>query len=207
MRINQRLTGLHTVLAIGILSLIACTEDSPLPGVIFPAETAQRSAVSGPGPGPESSSYWTPSESEVRDLEAELPAFLSTHWPTKRRPHMPLQEYRRQYFGVQHSGSKLIYVNAFCKGSWSQFPEWETRRVVVVDGDICFFQVFYNPSTHKFEDLSVNSWASTPPNKALQLTSAPSPVASPLRLASLASGSCNLAAGPVVLPCGQRARS
>jgi hypothetical protein len=165
---NQRATRLLIVLAIGMLDLVACREEPALPGIIYPAETARSWGIPAPGRDP-GLRYWTPSDKEVRDLEAELPAFLLAHWPAKRLPYKPLHEYKRQYFGVQRGDSKSIYVNAFCRDFWSRIPEWPTRLVFVVDGDTCFFQVFYYPSTRKFEDLRVNDWASTPPNKALQL--------------------------------------
>jgi hypothetical protein len=39
------------------------------------------------------------------------------------------------------------------------FDDWLNRLVFVMDGGQCFFNVWYNTTTHEFSDLQVNGFA------------------------------------------------
>ena len=65
--------------------------------------------------------------------------------------------YTFQYQGRGDGSGRFVYVNAFC--STPSDKNLTTRFVEVFDGGACFFQVKYDPTTHKFFDLSVNGYA------------------------------------------------
>lgn len=122
--------------------------------VIFSAEqTAANLDIFFPTP----ESTWTPSESEVAQLEMGLPAFLRTAEDPWLRPDPPIWErapdYLRQYLGIVEDGEQIIYANFFCS---AEDIDWHNEVVFVQDGGDCYFQVKYNPGTGEFFDLMVN---------------------------------------------------
>ena len=104
----------------------------------------------------EATPYWTPSDAEIRELEAALPGFLAKSWPANRGPLTDLASYRRQYFGLSRDARRIIFVNALCGPYAETSPDWQESIVVVFDGGGCFFRVYYDPATNKFDDLRVN---------------------------------------------------
>ena len=96
---------------------------------------------------------WSPDEAEVRALERKLPGFLKDSAPKRSADlHEKVRNYRRQYLGVVKEGTKLVYINAFCRAE----ATWDKDIVSVDDGGDCYFQVYWNPATGAFSELSVN---------------------------------------------------
>jgi hypothetical protein len=120
-------------------------------GVIFPAESK-------PAPGlyPPTTSYWTPSQSDVSAAEERLVPFLKN----ANNPSIPeivksLGTYKRQYRGVMSSGKKQIVIHFFCDA----YPEdWRVEEIVN-DGGSCFFNLRFSTETQVFSDLEINGIA------------------------------------------------
>ena len=159
-------------------SLLACAAanatatDAEIPGKIYDAkQTEEFSKGRFAHVLQRGAPFWTPSEVDIRSLEQALPSFLATHWPSGRGSRIDISDHKRQYFGVTISGSRMVFVNAFCKSYWDSDGAWPSHFVFVFDGGSCFFQFFYDPATRSFRDLRVNGFAfRTLPNKAMQLT-------------------------------------
>jgi hypothetical protein len=117
-------------------------------GVIVPASEAA-------GYGQQTDDYWTPTEADVRTLEAGLVAYL------KAAPGAPSDlwekqaTYLRQWAGILRDGRRYIYASFFC----AEFAGWQSRIVVVMDGGDCFFQVMYDVEQQTFTNLMVNGEA------------------------------------------------
>ncbi len=97
-------------------------------------------------PDAQKSGCWTPSASELKLLEADLP----------RR----LVPYYRQYLGITQRGKRLIYINGFSARTAPQMTggsyEWHRHAVAVADGGDDFFQAIYDPASRKVTSLSFN---------------------------------------------------
>jgi hypothetical protein len=115
--------------------------------------------------------YFQPSQVEVAAFEADLPGFLRSK-PTRgslgpasstvsslvdsmaddyaRDIAQSLELYQGQFVGVVQGGVRLVFGNFFADDSPISSP------VGVDDGGECYFQVFYNPATRTFSDLSIN---------------------------------------------------
>jgi hypothetical protein len=147
------------VLAASVLLAVwaSASEERSPPGRIYSADEAERLSVGSYAHGLEDATpYWTPTDAEIRVLEAALPEFLAKSWPADRGRLDGLEQYRRQYFGLSREGRRVIFVNAFCGPFAETLPDWQKRLVTVSDGGGCFFQVYYDPSTKEFRDLRVN---------------------------------------------------
>jgi hypothetical protein len=112
-------------------------------GAIVPEEVAGEFQIA--------PAYWTPSEAEVAALEAAAEDFIEeqgydqiSNW---------LDQYRRQYVGVEVDGRRRIYANFFCQVSG---VDWKDEPVFVLDGGDCYFHFEYDPETGKFLNLQVN---------------------------------------------------
>ncbi|MGO9796229.1 MAG: hypothetical protein ACLPLZ_09055 [Terracidiphilus sp.] len=102
---------------------------------------------------------WMPSQADVEGLEANLSqisALGETGWKSTRHIESP-ERYYRQYMGVTARRKRLIYINAFCDDPPP--PDWKTRLLVVADGWTCYWQVFYDPVTKQFSNLTINGRA------------------------------------------------
>jgi len=102
----------------------------------------------------EITSYWTPTTSEVLDLEDSLRSYLKQAAP---QLETRIGEYRRQYTGFYHEGKRLMFVNFACDGPWSR--GWQCRPVVVDDGGDCFFSLRCDPETSQCSSLWINGEA------------------------------------------------
>jgi hypothetical protein len=110
--------------------------------------------------GGEPSGYWTPTSSQIAQLEADLAMFVEPpecgESPVPERIRRELGSYGRQYAGFTEDGRDLILVNAFCD---AHDVDWQNEPVFILDGGACYFQITYDPATGDFFDLSVNGEA------------------------------------------------
>ena len=103
-----------------------------------------------------SNSYWSPTEKDIITLEEKLPeylqqnAYLFIHQPPVWER---LDQYQRQYIGIDRGSQKIIYGNYFCD---NLNVNWSEKIVVVEDGGDCFFQIKYDVGEGKFIFLIVN---------------------------------------------------
>jgi len=107
----------------------------------------------------ESDGFWTPSVDDILKLEGKIAGYLSQN--SSYFYHQPpvwerLDEYQRQYVGLEREGRLIIYGNYFCN---SGGVDWQQKLVVVIDGGECFFQVEYDVESGFFIKLLVNGEA------------------------------------------------
>lgn len=103
---------------------------------------------------PESAeSYWTPSQSEVSNLEAALSKHLVARQATGLRVP-PVQEYARQYAGFKMGGKSYIYGNFYPHENASSQPK--SRAVVVCDGGPSFWGIVFAVGSQTFEEPQFN---------------------------------------------------
>jgi hypothetical protein len=115
-----------------------------------------------------------PSDSQIRDLEARLPAAFVP--ALNRQPESyegattPLPTYGREYGGIVVGGRKLIYINAFphrmvdfdgtdLAEDWKHGNRWLHNAVVVCDGGHGFWGAVYDPERKTFSDFAFNGVA------------------------------------------------
>jgi hypothetical protein len=120
-------------------------------GVIFPAEPKPI-----PGIYPPTTSYWTPSKSDVLAAEERLVPFLKN----STDPNIPailknLETYKRQYRGLMSDGKKQIVIHFFCR-TYEQ--DWHIEEIVNDDGS-CYFNVLFSTEMGAFSDLEINGIA------------------------------------------------
>ena len=107
----------------------------------------------------ESDGYWTPSKDDILKLEGGIAGYLSQNSNLfYRQPPAweRLDEYQRQYIGLERGGRKIIYGNYFCN---SEGINWRQELVIVEDGGECFFHVEYDVESELFIKLMVNGEA------------------------------------------------
>ena len=120
-------------------------------GVIFNEQMAQESSVQFLRNNIDG--FWTPTEDDVMQLEAELATYLRQNTePEHERIWQELANYKRQYLGITQDGQPSIYANFFC----AEFDNWEDTLVDVDGGGDCFFQVQYSVENDQFFDLQVH---------------------------------------------------
>ena len=104
----------------------------------------------------EGDGYWTPSEDDILKLEEKIGEYLSQN-PSQfyRQPPVweRLDEYQRQYIGIERGDKQIIYGNYFCD---SGRVNWREELVIVEDGGDCFFQIEYDVESEVFIKLLVN---------------------------------------------------
>jgi len=102
---------------------------------------------------------WKPSQADLDGLEANLPLISKMKilgWSSNIHIDRPAQYYR-QYVAILVSGKRMIFVNAFRDAQ--EFSDWHDRLVIVIDGDIGYWQVLYDPATKQFSNLRINARA------------------------------------------------
>jgi hypothetical protein len=107
----------------------------------------------------ESDGFWTPSEDDILKLEGEIAGYLRQNSNQfYRQPPVweRLDEYQRQYIGLERGGRQIIYGNYFCN---SEGINWRQELVIVEDGGECYFQVEYDVESGLFIKLLVNGEA------------------------------------------------
>jgi hypothetical protein len=100
-----------------------------------------------------------PSQADLDGLEASLPIISKMKilgWGSNIHIDHP-EQYYRQYVAILVSGKRMIFVNAFRDAQ--EYPDWHDRLVIVIDGDIGYWQVLYDPATKQFSNLRINARA------------------------------------------------
>ena len=103
-----------------------------------------------------SGGFWTPSADDIFKLEEGLAEYLSQNSSYfYRQPPVweRLDEYQRQYIGLERGGRQIIYGNFFCNNLGM---DWRKKLVIVDDGGDCYFQVEYDVEDGAFIKLLVN---------------------------------------------------
>jgi hypothetical protein len=100
---------------------------------------------------------WQPTPTDLRSLAADLPQIRSLH-TSEHDPRQidNLDRYFLQYLPIVQSGKKRIFVNAFCNDVEGAPNDWHHHLQAVYDGGDCFWQVYYDPATHRFSNLMIN---------------------------------------------------
>ena len=104
----------------------------------------------------ESDGFWAPSADDIFKLEEGLAEYLSQNSSYfYRQPPVweRLDEYQRQYIGLERGGRQIIYGNFFCNNLGM---DWRKKLVIVDDGGDCFFQIEYDVESEVFIKLLVN---------------------------------------------------
>jgi hypothetical protein len=102
------------------------------------------------------SASWSPSTDDIFKLEVGLAEYLEQN--SSFFYHQPpvwerLDEYQRQYIGIEREGKRIIYGNFFCDNlGW----DWASKLVFVLDGGECYFQIEYDVEDSVFIKLRVN---------------------------------------------------
>jgi hypothetical protein len=124
--------------------------DGELEGVIVPEGDAGAFKLRAEG-------YWTPSEQDVRALEAGLAEFLYVA-ALERSPDLWQKQraYKRQYGGIVRAGRRLVYASFLCN---THGDEWRRQVVIVMDGGDCYFQLTFDVERDTFDDLTINGEA------------------------------------------------
>jgi hypothetical protein len=103
-----------------------------------------------------SGGFWTPSADDIFKLEERLAEYLSQNSSYfYRQPPVweQLDEYQRQYIGLERGDRQIIYGNFFCNNLGM---DWRQKLVIVEDGGDCYFQVEYDVESEVFIKLLVN---------------------------------------------------
>jgi hypothetical protein len=111
-------------------------------GVIVPAERAADFGLKG--------EFWTPSEFDVLEMEAWLEKFLADNGQEDLA--LKLEQYQRQYLGVQREEERLVLARYFCDPGG---VDWRSQPVGAPRGEDCAFQIEYNVATGLFANLKI----------------------------------------------------
>jgi len=104
----------------------------------------------------ESGNFWTPSVDDILKLEEKIAEYLSQNSNQfYRQPTVweRLDEFQRQYLGLEGEGRQIIYGNYFCD---NMGHNWRQELEIVEDDGECFFQVEYDVESALFIKLRVN---------------------------------------------------
>lgn len=145
-------------LAMGVLLLISLLSCSNLPEanqnwVIITRKQPERILID--SRLKESDGFWTPSANDIYKLEEGMAEYLnqnSRNFTSQPPAWERLDEYQRQYIGIERGGKQIIYGNFFCE----EDDNWRKEFVMVIDGGDCYFQVEYDVESGKFIYLAVN---------------------------------------------------
>jgi hypothetical protein len=155
-------------LALVALALAACGRDRPPAKKAPPAPVVVRADQGAVLKGAEGRSlfdqctrpvpqiregYWDPSPADIRQLEADLAAWLRTH-KLPESPE-PIQQSWRQYAGFIRVGRRLIYVNAF-PGPLYEGGYWKHEAEEVCAGGPAYYGAVYDPQTRTFGEVKFN---------------------------------------------------
>jgi len=109
---------------------------------------------------PKGTQFWTPTASDIAQLETDLQALAKKTPLQNVRSGQPAQNiataYCRQYIGIMEGGKKKIFVNAFRASHAAEFPHWRQQYVFVFDGGSGFYHVTYDVKTHQFGEVRFN---------------------------------------------------
>ena len=104
----------------------------------------------------QSEGFWTPSDDDIHKLEENLVGYLSqnsSYFISQPPAWERLDEYQRQYVGLEREGRQIIYGNFFCD---TMGMDWHETFVVVDDGGDCYFQIEFDVEDEMFIMLIVN---------------------------------------------------
>jgi hypothetical protein len=149
-------------------ALLPIVEGAGFQGVVLPAKAARAvlCQCSRESLGV-ASGYWTPTTSDLSQLEARLPDYLRAH-PHARRfdQWRNLGAYLRQYLGIERAGRRLIYVNVIGGPLFSPARRvshrraveraWRSTVLVVCDGGPDFFGAEYDVAGQRFTRIDFN---------------------------------------------------
>jgi len=124
--------------------------------VIIDKEIAEEMVASGLV---KSDDFWTPSVEDIFKCEENVAEYLSQNsYAFHYQPPVweRLDEYQRQYIGLERSGEKIIYGNFFCDNG---DEGWRQEFVFAIDGGECYFQVEYDVESGLFTKLRINGEA------------------------------------------------
>lgn len=104
----------------------------------------------------ESDGFWTPSVDDIQLIEGKIVDYLTQNankffWqpPVWER----LDEYNRQYIGLERGAKKIIFGNFFCE---SGKQDWKKDLIFAIDGGECYFQVEFDLESGLFSSLRIN---------------------------------------------------
>jgi hypothetical protein len=91
---------------------------------------------------------WTPSKTQIDQLESKFPAFKRT----LKRPKAQLSSFYRYYAGFIAGGRKIIYVDLFPKPSLA----WRSQGMMVCDGGEQYWGVEFEVKTGEFVNVALS---------------------------------------------------
>jgi hypothetical protein len=99
---------------------------------------------------------WTPSASQVEELERLLPGYVKSH-VGKGGLQRPLFQYKRQYVGWRDHGRRLIIVTFFHdETNIVKSGQWLRVLTTVAGGGDNFMSARFDSDTGKFLEFGVN---------------------------------------------------
>jgi hypothetical protein len=104
----------------------------------------------------ETDGFWTPTNEDIQLIEEGIADFLiqnSSEFYWQPPVWQRLDEYNRQYIGLERGGEKFIFGNYFCE---SGSDNWRKEIMFAIDGGECYFQVEFNLENGSFIRLHVN---------------------------------------------------
>jgi hypothetical protein len=102
---------------------------------------------------PHGRGFWDPTPEQIRQLEADLAAYLRTHRMPDASP--PVQQSWRQYAGFDRQGRRLIYVSGF-PGPLYEGDYWKREAEQVCAGGPSYYGLVYDPGTRAFGEMRFN---------------------------------------------------
>ena len=148
-----------------LLAPVASSQDAPK-YVVLDGQHAAGVLRQCSRPSPEKvAGTWQPSESDVKELEANLPRIQqikSTLCCNKAARVKDLSNYYRQYVGVVIGNRRVIYINAFASGILDvtdRKDRWRHEPMLACDGGDAFWGAIYDPQTKEFSQLAFNGVA------------------------------------------------
>lgn len=100
---------------------------------------------------------WQPDQADLAALEVALPQVSGMKAQNRDPRHINGPDrYFLQFLPIIQHGKRKIFVSASC-----ELPgdEWRHRLQIITDGGECFWQAYFDPTTRKFSNLSINGRA------------------------------------------------
>lgn len=126
-------------------------------GVLLDAHLDDLQPVEGPSLEGDEVASFVPTEDEVAQFEAQLPAAL----PEANNPNLEevapedLPDYVRQYTGVAGGGQEQLVVAGFC----DEEMDWQDGWIQVADGGTCFWDATMDLGTGEILRFAFNGSA------------------------------------------------
>jgi hypothetical protein len=100
---------------------------------------------------------WSPRPDVSLRIRAELQPAIAKLAGSQFERFRPWQEYKFQFQGQESDSGKFVAISALCTVDESQ--DLTKQFLLVLDGGTCFFEVKYDPKSHRFYDLIVHGEA------------------------------------------------